>query len=636
MATWHLFFPNSEQLVGLCAVLAILAGFFLIGGAISGNKRFSAVDTFVGWGIAYTVFTLGGVFGKLPFTWLTVGLLVILIPSALAIYKKKSGNGLNPEQEGLTWKLLVLSLPLLLVAAAMKASQWDEFAHWLPNTQYIFRHDGFPGSGMPPIQSAHPAYPYGLPLITYLASKLNGQFIENGSAIANVALHIVLAPVYLSVIRRGLGKTPAWSQKWGIAALGILGVTVLSTTFIQKLVFTAYADATTSVVLAATGVLGWKILDVVSANKPESLQYARTLAWQFSWVSVVLLAVKQSNLALFGLLLVGIGVVAISDRSIKAIKILKLAPLMVSPAIVVYLTWRYHVGIHMPDGEHVILPFAQWHLADSWTIISNMFGVALRKGAFFAMMVIVILTLIYTFFKKNSVFPRFGLISAIVFIGFNVFLLFVYLTVFERTDSVNVISYWRFNTQLGLLGCTTAAYGFAIFWRNNIGSKISNSFLIKHLLPLLAVVTVIAAPLVAIETLRFDLRPQNNHIRLVGQEMAAMLLPESRLKVIDPNGSGFVTTVIRYEMTNGNGAEKNISVPPGFDNYRDGRSLGDPAQDPNLTHAWVFQPYDKIDSAFGQPLKAGASHLLKKNGNEWRLLKSWPYEGFEDPYGLPD
>ena len=623
------FMADIVQLTGLLAVLAVLAGFAVIGAAITGSSRFAPADIFVGWGLVCTVFIVGGVFGGIGFTWLAAGLIVALVPAAVFVKKNLNCGAPYPSAVDRLWKILLLSLPLLLLVSAMKASQWDEFAHWLPNAQYIFRHDGFPGGDMPPILSAHPAYPYGLPMVTYLASKLGGNFIENAAAMANVALLVILAPVYISVIRHGLGQSPAWSRRWSVAALGILGVTAFSTTFVQKLIFTAYGDATTSVVLAVAGVLGWKILETLTDETDAACSRARSLAWQFAWVAVVLLSIKQSNLALFGLLLLAVGTVASVDRKIKTATFFRLMPIMVGPGLVVYLAWRYHVWATMPDGEIALLPFAQWHLSHAGNILANMFGVATDKGAFFIMMTAITVGTVYGLGRGKPEFARLGLITATVFICFNVFLWIVYIAAFKISNSLGVVSFWRFNTQLGLLGCTTAAYGVAILWRHKIASS---RFMSGRLVSAIAIVTVLTAPLLGAKTLRFDIRPQKDHIRMVGQEMAATLPVGSRLKVIDPNGNGLATTIIRYEMKSAQGAGKNFSIPAGLDNYSGAKAI----LETSLTHAWVFQSTAAAKDIFDLPLAASASHLLEKDGDNWRIIKSWPYGTFKDPYRLPD
>ena len=64
------FLPSAGQIINLLAVLAVLAGFAVLGGAVSGKSRFAAADVFVGWGMVTGVFVLVGVLGPVPFTWM--------------------------------------------------------------------------------------------------------------------------------------------------------------------------------------------------------------------------------------------------------------------------------------------------------------------------------------------------------------------------------------------------------------------------------------------------------------------------------------------------------------------------------------------------------------------------------------
>ena len=97
-------------------------------------------------------------------------------------------------------------------------------------------------------------------------------------AYGNILLLMALAPIYVSMVTtgRGISKTPM--EGWFAAALGILGVTVLSTTFVQKLVFTAYADTATAVLFAVIGILIWHLLNDLASNSRNS----NTLCWQFA------------------------------------------------------------------------------------------------------------------------------------------------------------------------------------------------------------------------------------------------------------------------------------------------------------------------------------------------------------------
>ncbi len=77
---------------------------------------------------------------------------------------------------------------MLFLAAAMIPSQWDDLTHWLPNARYLLENDAFPDAELPKSQSTFPAYPYGVALITYLASKLAGHMVDSATALFNILL----------------------------------------------------------------------------------------------------------------------------------------------------------------------------------------------------------------------------------------------------------------------------------------------------------------------------------------------------------------------------------------------------------------------------------------------------------------
>ena len=49
------FLPSAGQIINLFAVLAVLAVFTVLGGAVSGKGRFAAGDVFVGWDDPYSL-----------------------------------------------------------------------------------------------------------------------------------------------------------------------------------------------------------------------------------------------------------------------------------------------------------------------------------------------------------------------------------------------------------------------------------------------------------------------------------------------------------------------------------------------------------------------------------------------------
>ncbi|HEB79808.1 MAG TPA: hypothetical protein ENI79_04965 [Rhodospirillales bacterium] len=631
------FLPSFGQFGNLLAVLVTLTVFALLGAAACPGKRFAAVDVFAGWGIANMAFLLGGVFGHIPFTWIAAGLWGAALPSAFLIWRRRRNEDVIPGAAHVVWRILALSLPLLLLVASMKASQWDEFSQWLPNSQYIFRHDGFPGGDMPVSPSVYPAYPYGLPLITYLSSKLSGGFIENAGAMANVLLLLLLGPVYLAVVRRGLQKPEDWTRSWGAAALGVLGVTLFSTMFVQKIFLTTYADGATAVVLAAAGALAWKIIEALASKTDGERERAKSLAWQFAWAAAALLNIKQPNLALLGLVLGGMGLVALRDPKIRFLALLRLLPVMLLPGIIAYLSWRYHVKTYLAHGEFNFLPVDNWMTSEAFFILKKMLITISKKGAYLGMMTVISLTSLYALWRYKGGFARFGIIAGTVFVGYNFFLWILYITAFGSSNALTVTSLWRFNIQLGLIGCVAAAYGAAILWRLRVSPRLGKDHVLYRLLPVLGVALVLTAPVAAKNKLRFDIRPQKDHMRMVGQDLARTLPEGSRLAIIDPRGVGLTDQIINYELTSGPGAGRNLKTLYRFTVVnRPKAELLEALEKQSVTHAWAFEPLESVQKALGVTLKPSASHLLGyAGGGEWKLLRSWPYDGYDDPYSLP-
>ncbi|HEC14453.1 MAG TPA: hypothetical protein ENI72_01730, partial [Rhodospirillales bacterium] len=383
------FLPTAGQVLGLGAVLAVLAFFSLIGAGFSalrgGKGRLAPADVFAGWGVVTALFTVLGVFTMLSFTFISVIALGLVAASVATIFWRKNTDAL-PYKGDFTpvVQILVLALPLLLIAASMRASQWDEFSQWLPNAQFLFRFDAFPRIGLPVSPSVFPAYPYGLPLVTYFASRMTGGFVENAGGLANLLFLLLLAPVYLAMVRRGLGG--GFKGKWSFSALGVLGVTALSTVFVQKLVLTAYSDSATAVVLAVLGVLAWRIAEALSGARGADKKEVSSLAWQFAWVAVAFLSLKQTNLVLFVFLMGGVALTVLRDPESRLKDFFGPGLVMGGPGIAVYLIWRYHVAANMPGGEFSLMPFDRWLVAEAFQILQRMALIASKKGAYFVMM----------------------------------------------------------------------------------------------------------------------------------------------------------------------------------------------------------------------------------------------------------
>jgi len=631
----HTFLPHLDQFRGLLCVLIVSAGFAALGAWVGGARRFAASDVFVGWGVAVAAFILVGTATRLPFTWIAGALLVGAVACAALAWRRDRGRGIDPGAVSVLWRILLVAAPLLLMLSAMKASQWDEFSHWLPNARFALRFDSFPRADLPPSPSALPAYPYALPIVVYLASRLAGAFVENAGALFNTLLLLFYAPGLIFVMRRGLGLGDAPPWRWGGAALGILGVTVLSTTFIQKLVFTTYADGTAAVVLATAGLLAWRILEALAApDREAALKEARSIAWQCGLVIALLVNVKQTTLILVLSLMGGMVLVAWRDPVLHVRDLIALAPRLLAPGALVYMAWRVHVARHMPGGEVHFQPMARWLLPQAFQILGHMLLILSKKGAYLAMMTGMTVCALRALWRVRGSFDRLALLVGAVFLGHNFFLWVTYITAFGP-GGVVAVSFWRFNTHLGLLGCTGAAYGIALLWRRTVAPRLGEGGRGRRVLAVCAALLIAAAPLALHGKVRFDLRPQKDDVRLAGRDLAHILPEGARVGVVDPNGNGFVAKLLNYEMTSGPGAGRHLSTVSAVTKAAHSGSVAamqKRIRSLKLPYLWVHQPLPKVEAALGVSLPSRAASLLRNEDGRWVLVRAWPYRGYDDPF----
>ena len=630
------YLPDASQAANLAVAFLTMIGFAAVGGALSGAKRNPLFDTFTGFGAVTGVMTVIGVFSEISFFWMAIVFwLVTPLAAGLTLYRDSSTRRFKSLLK-LRVRVTILCLPVLISVAAMNASQWDEFSQWLFNALYIYKFELFPHNQLPKSPSVFPAYPHGNQLFTYLVSRASGDFVEMSVAYGNILLLMALAPVYVAMVTtgRGISKTPM--EGWFAAALGILGVTVLSTTFVQKLVFTAYADTATAVLFAVIGILLWHLLNDLASNSRNS----NTLCWQFALACMLFVNLKQTNLVLLGLLLLSGSAVVLKEPKINSTNFLLCLPKMLAVPLIVYFSWRFHVSEHLTGKEFSILPRDNWSDDKAFEILSRMFVIASKKGAFFGMMFAISIAGLWCFFtSRGGKYGRLLFITGAVFLGYWFFLWAMYIVAFGEYEATRAASFWRYNIHLGLLGALTAAVALGILYSNHIEIILQRRKHLKTALSSLVVLGVLITPIVFNHKIRIDRRPQIEHMRLAGQDLAKTLTSNATLTVFDPKGQGLAALIIKYEVL----GFSDFNPPPEFVydvnlgkyNWQDTTSQ---LEKYGVSHVWIHEATDWYATGLRLPqLRLDGSTLVKKlEDGSWEIVKFWPYRGYKDPYSLPD
>lgn len=590
--------PSGTQTLSLLGLLTVALGFVIIGAAVGGKDRIREADLLVGWAITTALMTLCGRLTPLPLSVIACVAGLAVAVAAIILWRRHEA----PLTRGDLWLLAAL-VPLFAVTASMLPSQWDEFTQWLPNARYFVVVDAFPGPGMVPSDSVFPAYPPAIPLVPYLSSLLSSSFAEGVMPWFNLLLLASLGRLAIRLYRQDDTISPA------SAAWGILAVTALATTFVPKLVLSTYADTATAVTLAFSAILGLHLIGGKTTKRGEAIQFAALFA--------LLPMTKQGNFALMGLLLCGL--VVESWRLKQLTRLPKFLPLLV-PTVLLILTWRS--GIVAGVGELSIRPPSEWEWNLLPNILESMAEVMAAKGGYFGLALVLTVLACWHWKKDEWALAR---LFTVVFLGYNAFLLFVYLAVLNSYESANAASYWRYNTHVGALETLAAVAAAGIAWRcYGAGHRT-----LPKMLAALGIAAVIVGPLLTIKYLRFDRQPVKVHIRTVAAEMAPLLPPDAKLTVVDPRGTGFYAIYVDYLL--GFGRQVDLSI-----NVFGAKNTLDHLLPEAEKYLWVHTQNSKSAAAIGLPLATNASHLLAADGDHWRVVHSWPFPGYEDPTAVKD
>lgn len=603
------FFERSDQVAALGTAAVVWIALYAIGGAISGREGIRDAYPIYGWGLVTLLFMLGGIFTPLSFTVMSVIAAIIAAIGAVFLIRR-DGNLLSAD----LLKLTAVSLPLLVLVSAMTGSQWDEFSHWLPSARFLLETDGFPSAADHHTGSTLSAYPYGWPLLIYLASRLTGNFVESVGALLNVFLLLNFGLVIAGLIRDALAgdETSSGRKSWSLVALGALAVTILNPTFVQKLVLTSYSGVSTAVTTALACIICWRLLGALGRKNPKSTM---SLAWQASLVFTVLVNVRQPNLVLFLLVVIALLIVILRDPDLGLRDMIMPALVMIVPPLIVYFAWRYHVTSVLPGQEFAIRPISGWNFDILPEVLAGMATVATKKGVYFGLMTIVMIVGLMGFIRPNTPLRRLALMASAVFVGYNAFLLFIYIAAFDRGSALSVTSYWRFSTHAGLVGLAVAAYGGGRLWRQYVGS-----WQIPPWQRSAVILVLIAIPFGFAEKLRFDREAPKPHLRLVAADVRPLISSDARLVILDPEGSGESGVITRFDI--GRHAtytgQLNGAKDANVDLIRKMLKRGDP------THALVYSVTPAVAEALALPLKDSNSYLVRRTGGgPWRIIKTW-------------
>jgi len=605
----QLVITGFDQLAPIAVGLILWIGLAGLGALAGGRHGAPEANPIFGWAVISTVFTLVGVVQRAPFLILTL----IAAAAAIAglIIARRRGQALFAPG---MWRILVIGLPIFLIAGAMEPSQWDEFSHWLPAPSYLLEMNGFPNAEKP-YHGAQmlPAYPYGWPILSYLAGRIAGYQLLNIGGILSMLMLLSFTPFALRTVMDVIGRPMGPTIGWGMAAVCGLAATILNPTFVQKIVLTAYSGVSTSVVTGFCALLTFHFLESLGGRSRTGPWPA---AWHLALTMALLINLRQTNLVVFLVIVFAILLLTLRAPELSLRRLSVYLPLIIFPALLVYVSWRLYVDAELSaqaGWEAAFKPYELWNIKEIPGILSQMLYVAGKKIGFFGVLFIASLFAVIGLIRDRGGFDRLLIICAGVFAGYNAFLLITYVAHFGPQNALNVVSYWRYNTQIGGVAIVCVLIGGLHIWKRFIGFERSFVWPAR-----LALVLVLVLPVLFAQKLRFDLEPPKPHFTLVAKDLASGGIVTSDLYVMDPSGTGESAVISRFYLgkrgTPWMSAFSNPSpatVRTYLKNVKDNDFL--------LVHSLA----GGLADALGHRLDARRSYILQKKGDAWAMVKNW-------------
>ena len=608
------YLPSLFQLSCFLITLFIVAVFYYIGTIFSGPNSITECRIVTGWGVSVFILVLLGAGFQISLKTAAIILIVVGLVGTITTWR-----WLQSSFPTNIFRIFCLGIPLVLVATAMIPTQWDDMSQWLPNARFLHEHDSFPNPLLPKSPSVLPGYPYGLPIVVYLVSLFSGGLAENTGPIFNLLLWLTFGVAVIRFISEAniftsSKYTLCKNNKfhWYICAFAALIVVPLNPTWVTRLTFSHYSDVGTSITLGVIVGILW-----LSSGKfaNGSVTEAQTLAWQAGLAGCALIGLRQTNIVLLALVIIGVMLVISLERSADWRQVIKfLARVTVLP-LITWVCWRWHVETQIGGGEFLLAPMHKWNATEIPKILFQMLIVASNKGGYFSLMTIAVGISIFSFAKFKSDLSRISIITTVLFLGFNAFLLFTYVAAFNLEDALRVASYWRYNTQLGGV-CLL----FSIFFVSKFLLKIQYpDYFASHWGKAILMILVLATPILYAKKLRFDIDPQYDFARKVGQELKMLLGQDDRLLLASPNTDGQYLVITRYRM------HKSAKVPllSTSWNKHGEAELEKLIKKHDINYVWIRGTSPSFRKVFSTKLLKNKASLIGLHASGWRVERQW-------------
>jgi hypothetical protein len=599
-----------------CALFPMLIC-VVAGSAIGARVRWPGADMLVGFGLLTGSLAILAVAMRLPLTWVMTGLAVA---SAVALIVRRRFPGGRS-----TWIAAALLSPVLVKAASQVPVGWDDFWNWLPSAAYEYYRNSLPRPDLPPSLSIFPGYPQGMPLMIAAASFIAGRFLEFAGAVINVLLLATSSALLADALAAALmrhGRLHQIEPSAVLIATGVVVTTLLNPGLDGAVVLSSYADCGTMVAVGALGLLGAEILRRLSSEETTTVE---GLAWRFGFVGAMLVNLKQANPVLLVLITAGLALVVLRDPGMPKGRAVLQLPRMLGPAILLFAMWRWYVTHNLTESEQAFRPLATWNFAALRSTFASIGLYITEAPLFHALMWSVTaagLFCLFRFSRKPGEAQTLAIVGATVWLGYNAFLLLVYLGAMSASDAYGAADYWRYTPHVALLGLYAPVMALAcVRWPTWMR------------MPAAVATTAVMLLALCVPLLRGDFRhvpgtAWQRFVRDASVEMRRAIPPGSKVVIVSfalADASPFGVAA-RYYLWQLDAAEQPIATTIRWDD-RDLAGVTNAAARGEVDYL-IIQDADgdmrTATDALGIPPLQHELALFGWRAGAWQRLQSWP------------
>lgn len=371
-------------------------------------------------------------------------------------------------------KILALLLPLFLLIFTHNIFEWDSFAYWVPNAEYIFENFQFPDSDF--YQNKHPFASQLIGGAVFILSKNTPENIH-----ALFALYILLN-IFLIFKKE-------FDNKINMLILFIF--VFYNPLIINSKTFTAYNDL----------VLGLLVLQIFVFFKSKNLFLSNSFftlkvndIFYTGLLLSLLLNLKNSAIFFFIIFNFLIFISYFNFKNVKDFFVKYHFYIYFIISIFCYLIWRVYLinlGVGFNLGSHF-----RFEILDE--ILLSMFKQLTWKPFFSFFLIFSIILSLINISKKKHILINCSFLIILIF--FNLFLIMSYLKYFSFGEAKSAASYWRYISHIGPL----IAYSLLI----NLDFKdkfIFSNYINKKLFYFLITFVIFFFPYIFINKFRADI-----------------------------------------------------------------------------------------------------------------------------------